>query len=92
VTGPHPVPVHGGPVAPPTLPASRLIRPDDAAALAGLARENRDNLAPFEPERAESYYTEDGQAALVVDLLRATRGAPPSLTWSSAPPARSRGG
>jgi ribosomal-protein-alanine N-acetyltransferase len=57
-------------VTAPTSPSTRLVRPDDAAVLARLLRENRDNLAPFEPQRAESYFTEEGQAATVADLLR----------------------
>jgi [ribosomal protein S5]-alanine N-acetyltransferase len=35
------------------VPACRLITPDDAPALAHLARVNRDFLAPWEPARAE---------------------------------------
>ncbi len=53
-----------------THQATRLVRPDDAAALARLLRDNRDNLAPYEPPRAESYFTEEGQAAVIADLLR----------------------
>jgi ribosomal-protein-alanine N-acetyltransferase len=53
-----------------TRPVTRLIRPEDAAALAQLLRENRVNLAPFEPPRAESYFTEEGQAAVIADFLR----------------------
>jgi [ribosomal protein S5]-alanine N-acetyltransferase len=62
--------VHDGPVAPPNHPTTRLLQPDDAPALARLARENRENLAPYEPQRAESYFTDAGHAAVVADLLR----------------------
>ena len=50
-------------------PTTRLVRPEDAPVLARLLRENRENLAPYEPPRAESYFTEEGQAALVADHL-----------------------
>ncbi|CAM5722424.1 [ribosomal protein S5]-alanine N-acetyltransferase OS=Streptomyces alboniger OX=132473 GN=CP975_14650 PE=3 SV=1 [Streptomyces alboniger] len=45
-----------------------LIRPvvlDDAPALARAYRRNRAHLAPWEPIRAESFYTEAGQAERV---------------------------
>jgi ribosomal-protein-alanine N-acetyltransferase len=41
-----------------------VIRPlaaDDAAELAALLAANRDFLAPFEPDRPDSFYTVDGQ-------------------------------
>lgn len=42
---------------------------DDAAALAALARDNRDFLAPFEPHRDPAHFTEAGQRDLLVHLL-----------------------
>ena len=57
-------------MASPTSPTTRLVRPEDAPALARLVRENRENLAAYEPLRAESYFTDEGQAALVADHLR----------------------
>jgi [ribosomal protein S5]-alanine N-acetyltransferase len=50
-------------------PTTRLVRPEDAPALARLVRENRENLAPYEPPRAESYFSEEGQAVLIAELL-----------------------
>ncbi|MEW1958688.1 GNAT family protein [Kineococcus sp. NPDC059986] len=44
----------------------RLARADDAPAVASLLRENWPFLAPYEPERDESYFTSEGQG----DLLR----------------------
>lgn len=64
------LPVDDGPVSAPPSSPTRLVRPDDAPDLARLAVANRDNLAPFEPPRAESYFTTAGQAALIGDLLR----------------------
>ena len=49
-----------------------LVRPlaaTDSAALAALYRANRNYLAPFEPLREEAFFTLDGQAARVTDLL-----------------------
>jgi ribosomal-protein-alanine N-acetyltransferase len=57
------------PSSPATTPVTRLVRPGDAPTLARLARENRENMAPFEPERVESYYTEAGQTEIVAGLL-----------------------
>jgi len=39
----------------------RRLRPDDAEELAALLRANRDFLAPFEPVRAERFFTPEGQ-------------------------------
>jgi len=49
-----------------------LVRPlsaTDSAPLAALYRANRDYLAPFEPLRDEAFFTPDGQAARITDLL-----------------------
>jgi [ribosomal protein S5]-alanine N-acetyltransferase len=48
---------------------TRLVTLDDVPALAALHRENRAFLAPYEPVREESYYTEDGQRTLVRTAL-----------------------
>ena len=53
-----------------THPVTRLVRLDDAGALARLLRDNRDNLAPYEPHRADSYFTEEGHAAVIADQAR----------------------
>ncbi len=42
---------------------------DDAPLVAELLRTNRDFLAPYEPARAEDYYTDDGQLIVVRDAL-----------------------
>lgn len=44
---------------------TRLVRPGDVPAITGLLRANRDFLAPWEPSRAEEYFTEEAQLALV---------------------------
>lgn len=49
-----------------------VIRPlalDDAAVLADLCTASRAFLAPWEPERDESFYTEAGQAELIESSL-----------------------
>ncbi|MFI6811064.1 GNAT family N-acetyltransferase [Nonomuraea sp. NPDC050328] len=49
-----------------------VIRPltlDDVPALTTLIRENRDFLAPWEPERPESFFTEEGQHEAVAGVL-----------------------
>lgn len=51
------------------MPATRLVSPDDAAALAALLTDNREFLAPTEPYRADSYYSVAGQDELIEDLL-----------------------
>ncbi|MEU4687766.1 GNAT family N-acetyltransferase [Actinoplanes sp. NPDC023714] len=56
-----------------------MIRPvteGDAAELAALLVANRDYLAPWDPIREESYYTEDGQRRILTDLLRAGTSIP----------------
>jgi ribosomal-protein-alanine N-acetyltransferase len=49
--------------------STRLITPDDAPALADLLRANRDFLAPWEPDRADDYFTEQGQRAEIDTAL-----------------------
>lgn len=41
----------------------------DAAALAEAYRENRDHLAPWEPQREDTFFTEAGQAAVLTSRL-----------------------
>ncbi|HET6562059.1 MAG TPA: GNAT family protein [Marmoricola sp.] len=57
-------------MAAPIPPTTRLVRPDDAAVLSALLRENRESMAPFEPVRPDDWFTEEGQARVVADLLR----------------------
>jgi len=47
------------------VPACRLITLDDARGLADLVRTNREFLAPWEPLRDDSYFTEAGQRASI---------------------------
>jgi [ribosomal protein S5]-alanine N-acetyltransferase len=47
----------------------RPITAEDAGPLARLLRAERAFLAPFEPERPESFYTPDGQRERIEDLL-----------------------
>jgi ribosomal-protein-alanine N-acetyltransferase len=47
----------------------RLVRPDDAAALAALVQRNREALAPWEPLHAADYFTEAGQHRVLVQAL-----------------------
>jgi ribosomal-protein-alanine N-acetyltransferase len=51
------------------VPTTRLLTVDDAPALAGLVRDHRDFLAPWEPTRDDSYFTTDGQRAIIDILL-----------------------
>lgn len=56
------------PVTPPTLPPGvrlRLLAPADSAALAHAYRENREQLAPWEPLRDDAFFTPEGQAEQV---------------------------
>jgi ribosomal-protein-alanine N-acetyltransferase len=48
---------------------TRLLSLDDAPVLADVLRRNRTFLAPYEPYRAESYYTAEGQAEVVREAL-----------------------
>jgi ribosomal-protein-alanine N-acetyltransferase len=50
--------------------ATRLLTPDDAPVLAGLLRVNREFLAPWSPVQSESYFTAEGQGAVIRDVLR----------------------
>lgn len=55
--------------------AVRLVRPEDAEALASLVLRSRDALAPWEPLHPADYFTEAGQRrALVAALGRHAAG------------------
>ena len=51
------------------MPATRLVRIDDAARLADLLRDNRAFLAPWEPIRPEAFFTAEGQRRVIEDAL-----------------------
>lgn len=51
------------------MTGTRLIRLDDAPALAGLVTRNRDFLAPWEPARDEAYFTVEVQRELIRGAL-----------------------
>jgi ribosomal-protein-alanine N-acetyltransferase len=51
------------------MSVTRLVEFGDVPALAGLARTNRDFLAPWEPARTDAYFTEAGQRELIRDAL-----------------------
>ena len=48
----------------------RLVRVSDAAEVSSFARRNRAFLEPFEPARADEYYSESGQRLRLASLLR----------------------
>lgn len=50
--------------------STRPMRVEDAAVLAELVTVNRQFMAPFEPVREESYFTEAGQRELIAGLLK----------------------
>ena len=47
----------------------RLVRESDAEPLAALYRANREYLAPFEPDREDSFFTTDGQGQRLAAVL-----------------------
>jgi [ribosomal protein S5]-alanine N-acetyltransferase len=49
---------------------TRLLTVDDAAEMAAQLRDNREFLAPWDPDRSEEYFTEEGQRRVLTDLLR----------------------
>ncbi|MCS5733816.1 GNAT family N-acetyltransferase [Herbiconiux daphne] len=57
-----PLPLPGGAVL-------RLAAADDVQRLVDAYRRNRKHLAPWEPARSESFFTNDDQARLLDDLL-----------------------
>jgi RimJ/RimL family protein N-acetyltransferase len=50
-------------------PITRLVTRDDAEALAVLVSSNRHFTAPWDPIRAEEFFTVDGQVASIEDAL-----------------------
>jgi [ribosomal protein S5]-alanine N-acetyltransferase len=52
---------------------TRLITLQDAAVLADLLSANRKFLAPWEPVRADEYFTADGQREVIRGILREHR-------------------
>ncbi len=53
----------------------RLVTVNDAQALSELIRHNRDFLAPWRPVRDESYFTPEGQEALIrTELEKRSQG------------------
>lgn len=46
---------------------TRLVTIDDAPALAALLRANREFLAPWEPDRPDSFFTVEGQRWVIED-------------------------
>ena len=51
------------------MSATRLVTLDDVPVLVELLRVNRDFLAPWDPIRADDYFTVDGQHAVIRALL-----------------------
>jgi ribosomal-protein-alanine N-acetyltransferase len=51
----------------------RLVRPSDAESLAGLLAANRGFLRPWTPVRPDTFFTPDGQGALIAEALDAHR-------------------
>jgi [ribosomal protein S5]-alanine N-acetyltransferase len=51
------------------MAATRPLVLDDAPALADVLRTNRDFLAPWQPNRADEYFTRDGQHGFIQRLL-----------------------
>jgi ribosomal-protein-alanine N-acetyltransferase len=60
----------------PSVPAVtvRPVQVDDAAALAAVLVRSRAALAPWDPVRSESYFTEAGQRRGIADALRVHAG------------------
>lgn len=50
---------------------TRLLVPDDAARLAELVRRSRPHLAPWDPWRPSSWFTQEGQAQALREALEA---------------------
>ena len=67
----------------------RLVRLDDAAALAALLVRSRTALVPWDPSRPASYFTEDGQRRGLTDALttHAQGGSYPGLILVDGVPA-----
>lgn len=52
---------------------TRLVSPDDAAALSEILLSNREALAPYEPERPEGFFSEATQREVIESALREHR-------------------
>ncbi len=52
----------------------RALRADDAPALAEAYRRNAEHLARWDPRRSASFFTDEGQAAVVAEHLEAVAG------------------
>ncbi|GAA2724224.1 MULTISPECIES: GNAT family N-acetyltransferase [Streptomyces] len=66
-----------------TLAPGLVLRPvteDDAEAMARAYRREREHLRPWEPVRGESFFTAEGQAARLRDLVE-LRAAGRSMPW-----------
>jgi ribosomal-protein-alanine N-acetyltransferase len=58
------------------MPVTRLLTLEDAPAIAGLLRENRAFLEPWQPLRADEYFTDGAQQAVAARALEdLARGA-----------------
>jgi [ribosomal protein S5]-alanine N-acetyltransferase len=49
---------------------TRELTVGDAAEMAAVLRANREFMAPWEPDRSDEYFTEDGQRRVLADLRR----------------------
>ncbi len=66
--------------------STRLMTIDDAPVLAELLRTNRDFLAPWEPVRADDYFTVDGQRQVIrATLDEYAKGASLPTSSSTSP-------
>jgi ribosomal-protein-alanine N-acetyltransferase len=67
----------------------RALEPDDARVVAELYRANREFLAPWEPVRAEEFFTEEHQRELLTTAAerRATGEALPLMIMNDGSPA-----
>ncbi|HJV99756.1 MAG TPA: GNAT family N-acetyltransferase [Arthrobacter sp.] len=48
---------------------ARVLRPSDAERMAAAYQHNRDHLAPWEPERAEGFFTSERQGQIIASKL-----------------------
>lgn len=55
------------------MPSTRLVTLGDVPALARLVQANREFLAPWEPVRGDTFFTQDGQRAQVTAALERHR-------------------
>lgn len=49
--------------------ATRLVTLEDAPVLAELLSDSREFLAPYEPDRSEEYFAEEGQRTVIQNVL-----------------------